>query len=209
MKSPTLARLALALSLISGAAGCDDDNTSDEPGDASAEAAHASNDAAATIADAGSPLADSGSTGSATDRALQEMTIAKLKTCGAFEPSADPSTYAIEDEFDRCIGRCLLTASCSEFKALACDEDENALARCADKCPDPPADGFRCNDGSRIAHAALCDLFDDCESGEDELNCGQYRCKNGEIVPAKSARCDSNLDCEDGTDESGCSFVCP
>jgi hypothetical protein len=144
----------------------------------------------------------------AADRTLQQMVIDKLKMCGAYEPSADPNSYTIEDEFDRCTGRCILAASCALYKPAICDEDDNTLTRCVEKCPDPPLDGFHCEDGSIIAHAGVCDLYEDCPQGEDEQNCGEFRCADGEVIAAASARCDTLEDCEDGSDERGCTLTC-
>ena len=169
---------------------------------------------AATSSDAGAS-ADSGpgrpeaGVSTTTDPELQKQNIEKLKACGMYEPSIDPAEYSIEDEYDRCFARCVIAASCPQLTSVICEDAENTLYNCLVACPDPPADGFRCKDGSLIPHAALCDLEPDCDDEEDEANCGEFRCANGEVVPAKSARCDYIEDCVDGSDERGCMFSCP
>jgi hypothetical protein len=145
----------------------------------------------------------------AADLELERRAIEKLKMCGMFEPSVDAAQYNVEDEYDRCTARCLLAAACAQIASTVCDDADNALANCVLDCPDPPSDGFRCRDGSRIPHAALCDLFPDCAGEEDESGCGQFRCADGDSIPARSARCDYVEDCADGSDEQGCAFSCP
>jgi hypothetical protein len=148
-----------------------------------------------------------GAAGSA-DLELERMTVEKLKACRAYEPLADPKSYSVEDELDRCAARCFLDASCEAIQTFACGGDELALIHCAEACDSAPADGFRCSDGTRIAHAALCDQFEDCPNGEDEKKCGEYRCSDGEVIPAAGVRCDWIEDCGDGSDERGCAIDC-
>ena len=180
---------------------------SDAMAPAPATDAAASPDARAS-SDAGAgrtPEAGASATG---DSELERQHIEKLKACGMYEPSIDPAEYSVQDEYDRCFARCVIASSCPQLTGLVCEDAENALYDCLVACPEVPSDGFRCRDGSRIPHAALCDLVPDCEDEEDESGCGEFRCMNGEILPAKSARCDYIEDCLDGSDERGCAFSC-
>lgn len=152
---------------------------------------------ASTVGDAGSE-----------DVSLEERTIAKLKQCGLYEAEGAPNQYSVEDAYDVCVAQCTLGASCAAMKQLVCEDRDSGFTDCLDGCDDAPRDGFRCTDGSRIPHAALCDLFPDCANDEDERACGEFVCADGEIIPARSARCDWIEDCLDGSDERGCMLVC-
>lgn len=144
----------------------------------------------------------------ASDLDLERRGIEQAKACGFYEPSQDPAGYVVQDEFDRCLTRCWLAASCAEIDAYLCEDALNALDRCIVECPLQPLDGFRCADGSRIPHALVCNLEADCPDDEDEMNCGEFRCSNGERIPASSARCDGWEDCLDGSDERACASSC-
>lgn len=190
------------LSLLTG--GCPDEGPT------------ANHDAASPLAapDAGAdsgPGSDAASEASvpAASASLEQRSVAKLKECGLYEAEGDADQYSIQDGFDVCVANCTLSATCAQMKQLICEERENNFARCLIGCEDPPPDGFRCADGSRIAHAALCDLLEDCPDGEDEQRCGQFICHDGEVLPASSARCDWIEDCLDGSDELGCALSCP
>jgi Low-density lipoprotein receptor domain class A len=206
-----LARPALLLTALLTACPGTDDPESREGGPPMAVVADGGPAVTGAVLDGGAvregglPANDGGT---ASDLELERQYIDKLKACGMYEPSVDPAEYRIRDEFDRCMGRCALAAGCPQLVSLACDEDDSPLLTCLLACPDPPSDGFRCRDGSRIPHAALCDLVPDCPAEEDESGCGEFRCADGEVLPAKSARCDYFDDCEDGSDERGCTFQC-
>lgn len=143
--------------------------------------------------------------------ALTQETLSKFMSCGAYESSLGPAAYSIEDDFDECVARCTVANSCAELKTVLCwddTRDENGLTRCIERCDQAPQDGFRCGDGTRVAHAFRCDYLEDCADGSDEANCGQFRCMDGEVLPNASARCDYVEDCDDGSDELGCALRC-
>ncbi|HEX6240809.1 MAG TPA: LDL receptor domain-containing protein [Polyangiales bacterium] len=158
---------------------------------------------------------DGGGTDASSDgggrAALTQENLSKFMSCGAYETSLGPAAYSIDDDFDECIARCTVASSCAELEAVLCwDEtaDESALTRCLERCDDAPRDGFRCGDGTRIAHAYRCDFEPDCADSSDEANCGEFRCADGDVLPTASARCDYVEDCEDGSDELGCAVRC-
>jgi hypothetical protein len=144
----------------------------------------------------------------ASDLDLERRAIEQAKACGFYEPSQDPVAYAVRDEFDRCLTRCWLAASCADIDDYLCEDALNALDRCVSQCPWQPPDGFRCADGSLVPHALVCNLEADCPDQEDEVDCGEFRCSNGERIPASSARCDGWEDCLDGSDERACASSC-
>jgi hypothetical protein len=205
--------IKLTLTILAGLslAACPENNDkagSRDP-DASTPDASAPGDASAST-DAGASTDASASTDAGSERASLELQgVAKLKQCGLYEAEGDPNQYSVEDDYDVCVVQCTLSAPCSQLKQLVCEERENTFTRCIDGCNDAPIDGFKCHDGARIPHAALCDLVDDCEGGEDEASCGTFVCTDGEIIPASSARCDWIEDCVDGSDELGCMLSCP
>jgi len=184
--------------------GCPDERDP-EPADGGADAAF---DGSVATTDAG--LDAGADTGAPSDReSLEQQTVAKLKQCGLYELEGDANQYSVEDTYDVCVAHCTLSASCDLMKQLVCAERFNSFTQCLVDCDDAPSDGFRCADGSRIPHAGLCDLLEDCPDGEDETSCGQFVCSDGEIIPTRSARCDWYEDCGDGSDELGCMLNCP
>jgi hypothetical protein len=88
-----------------------------------------------------------------------------------------------------------------------------------------PSDGFECDTGHVIPHAAACDdgLVLDCNAfraipnliSEDEANCPKFTCATGFPQKKISERyhCDGlvgegNGGCADGSDEAGCASYC-
>lgn len=69
----------------------------------------------------------------------------------------------------------------------------------------------KCADGLCIDATSLCDGFNDCSGGEDELRCspakcrerGMFGCETGQCIADRWV-CDGNRDCTDGTDEVNC-----
>ncbi|MFM2417869.1 MAG: hypothetical protein RL385_2592 [Pseudomonadota bacterium] len=139
---------------------------------------------------------------------LERDSIAKLDTCGLYEPTADPKDYVVEDAFDVCLARCVLDAPCDEVLATFCEDRSNAYARCISGCPLAPPDGFRCAGGGTIPRSYQCDNTTDCTDGSDERGCQPYTCADGEKLTVTAARCDLVEDCEDGSDETGCKDPC-
>jgi hypothetical protein len=153
---------------------------------------------------------------------------AKLRSCDVVG-SGTFNAGKVEDAFDRCIGNCIVSASCAVLSNAFCPPPvfgtsaDNAFVACQNNCYGQPIpeDGFVCNDGSVIYHLMVCDdgLFSlDCPGGEDEMNCGApFVCANGDQISSKY-RCDGvKIDplsvnsiggCKDGSDEVGCAPLC-
>ncbi|XP_042890714.1 uncharacterized protein LOC122265444 [Penaeus japonicus] len=85
-------------------------------------------------------------------------------------------------------------------------------AKCNTTC-----NGYFCSVGYCIPKYWLCDEYNDCPSGEDELGCdscsyGSFRCSSGKCIP-NAWVCDGSMDCSDAADELICDvekwLVCP
>ena len=132
----------------------------------------------------------------------------KLESCGLRATDAPDLGNVIADSYDLCIARCALEVACEALVATECDKSrDNAYSACRRACPDAPADGVACRDGTRIPHIALCDGEEDCRQGEDELDC-TLSCADGHEVEGVLLECDGTRDCADGSDENNC-LICP
>ena len=149
---------------------------------------------------------------SPSDAELSADSKARLRECGVL----GAGTYddgPVQDAFDRCVMQCTIDADCADLKPALCSDEEptsSAFASCAEACLGSTlADQFKCDDGTRIPHAFVCDLEVDCTGGEDEgTHCGHHRCTDGETISIKDTHCDGYADCGDGSDEDGCAVFC-
>jgi hypothetical protein len=124
------------------------------------------------------------------------------------------SELATGGYFD-CVRPCARAASCEDFRAQACDDQDNDLARCIDACL-AQAYSVDCGNGVRMSGDRRCDGTSDCESGVDERGCSEpkpmFACDTAQAVP-ESSRCDGLADCNNGRDEADCPMravtVCP
>lgn len=119
-------------------------------------------------------------------------------------------------EYVACFRPCFEAASCEDFRAQACDDVDNELALCLDRCLLEAAT-IDCGDGTRADVDEICDGTPDCASGADEQRCGDgedepFACGNGQSVSAGD-QCDGTMDCSNGRDEAGCPMramtICP
>ncbi|CAL8127285.1 unnamed protein product [Orchesella dallaii] len=75
-------------------------------------------------------------------------------------------------------------------------------------------DQFTCSDGNCISTLYICDGIPDCSHNDDEVNCNQTNCaegnfkceSNGVCVPGHWV-CDGEQDCAEGEDEKNCTFI--
>lgn len=71
---------------------------------------------------------------------------------------------------------------------------------------------FECDSGTCIAKTYVCDGFNDCPGGEDELHCSDmkkcdgvtFRCRSDGICLPMEKYCNGIVDCVDGSDEQYC-----
>jgi hypothetical protein len=99
----------------------------------------------------------------------------------------------------RCTAKCLLDASCNDFRTLICSNSLTpSLEACVTGCMPPP---FMCGSGETVPESFECDDYPDCIDGSDEhARCPVFSCGSGERLP-ESYECDGELDCIDGSDE--------
>jgi hypothetical protein len=152
---------------------------------------------------------------SAESAACIEIT-SQLRSCGLLsEGEVDCSSELAAGGYFECVRPCARAASCEDFRAQACDDLDNDLARCIDACM-VQAYSVDCGDGARVSGERRCDGTRDCESGADERGCSEaepmFNCGNGQAV-LESSRCDGLNDCNDGRDEADCPLramtLCP
>ena len=139
-----------------------------------------------------------------TDYKAWQASVDKLRSCGVY----DKGVILFDPELDlRCESLCIVTASCADLKAEACDErPAKSLEDCSDHCPEN--DGIACGDGTMVPADTACDLQRDCANGEDEMHCETFTCKADSKVIGSYYVCDATPDCSDGADEVGCLLIC-
>lgn len=148
---------------------------------------------------------DDGGGGGGANPIQSALIACGLATSGIFGgPAAD-------DAFGHCMTECISTGSCAELQDLYCDfgpTGEAFVDACAEQCLQ--AHGHACDD-TMISPYAVCDGFEDCADGSDEVGCAPgFICGDGSEIPS-IWQCDGFEDCTDGSDEAGCNsqlFTC-
>ncbi len=141
----------------------------------------------------------------------------RLRGCGLLSEGELRCGLLLNERYVECVRPCFEAASCEDFRAQACDDADNELGLCIDRCQYEAAT-FDCGDGTRIDPDDRCDDVPDCASGADEQRCDElpvqavFDCADGQRV-LDGERCDGALDCADGSDEAGCPMramtLCP
>ena len=86
--------------------------------------------------------------------------------------------------------------------------NKNRLTFVTRRANDYHNDYFVCTNGFCVDYDKVCNVWDDCGDGSDEVNCtNSFHCKDKQGIIPLSKKCDSNPDCGDMSDEcnSDCS----
>ena len=119
-----------------------------------------------------------------------------------------------------CLGRCK-NSPCPLKKPVAFNDcpdqfrgriytvaNKNRLTFVTRRANDYQNNYFVCNNGLCVDYDKVCNVWDDCGDGSDEVNCtNSFHCKDKQGIIPLSKKCDSNPDCGDMSDEcnSDCS----
>ncbi|XP_029633576.2 G-protein coupled receptor GRL101 isoform X2 [Octopus sinensis] len=99
----------------------------------------------------------------------------------------------------------------AEQKCNGISECSNGFDESVKTCGCLPHE-FQCNETNCVDLVKRCDTVQDCDAGEDEINCESYvcpvhrtKCKNYLCVPS-TAMCNFIDDCGDNSDEENCKY---
>jgi hypothetical protein len=129
-----------------------------------------------------------------------EDVIDRLRSCELLTEGflQDLPVYAPTECYRQCLGE----GSCEELEAALCRSDVELLVACDRRC------AFTCASGAIVAVDAVCNGFEDCAEGEDEVDCPVHVCDDGTEVMGANVLCDGRQQCPDRSDEEGCPIDC-
>jgi len=133
--------------------------------------------------------------------------VDRMRACGLLTEGRVTFMEEATSWYDQCMMACYVEASCDDLTALVCGtgEPSAALYACLSSCM--PED-FACQDGSdTIPGDWVCDGYDDCMDGSDEIDCPAsqvFHCQDGSNTIPDEWVCDGYDDCMDGSDEIDC-----
>ncbi len=132
--------------------------------------------------------------------------VERMRDCGLLTAGQAPYMQEATSWYDQCLFACYLDASCDDLTTEVCGTGDPSptLWACMNLCE---SQEFTCQDGSGTIPAEwICDGYDDCTDGSDEIGCGSqvFECESGsETIPGYWV-CDGGEDCWDGSDERNC-----
>ncbi len=129
-----------------------------------------------------------------------------LGKCAQYGPDLHPCGTLYDGCFKKS-GICLRDKLPNNSPAFC--KDREHLANCEKfVCPGK----FKCAESYCLPMHRVCDGTYDCPSGDDEVDCDQFRCDSlycGGVCLSAEHFCDGLKDCPDGDDELLCEMICP